>query len=109
MSSLAESGVSTDIWTSYAARIMVISVIPFIIVQLPQLLNSTSGRHVAVLIALVVSVSMFIIYCLYQVLFLFLNTCSFTVYSNFYFHLLKYYIRTIVGSLIALHLYLVVI
>ncbi|XP_022139616.1 sodium/calcium exchanger NCL [Momordica charantia] len=65
--SLTESGVSTDIWTSYAARIMVISVIPFIIVQLPQLLNSTSGRHVAVLIALVVSVSMFIIYCLYQV------------------------------------------
>ncbi|KAA0066783.1 sodium/calcium exchanger family protein [Cucumis melo var. makuwa] len=65
--SLTESGVSTDIWTSYAARIMVISVVPFLIVQLPQMLNSTSGRHLAVLIALIVSVSMFITYCLYQV------------------------------------------
>ncbi|KGN55087.1 sodium/calcium exchanger NCL [Cucumis sativus] len=65
--SLTESGVSTDIWTSYAARIMVISVVPFLIVQLPQMLNSTSGRHLAVLIALIISVSMFIIYCLYQV------------------------------------------
>uniref|UniRef100_A0A2N9GR64 Sodium/calcium exchanger membrane region domain-containing protein n=1 Tax=Fagus sylvatica TaxID=28930 RepID=A0A2N9GR64_FAGSY len=42
--SLTESGVSTDIWTSYAARMMVISVIPFLIVQIPQLLNSTSGE-----------------------------------------------------------------
>ncbi|XP_022976461.1 sodium/calcium exchanger NCL-like [Cucurbita maxima] len=65
--SLTESGVSTDIWTSYAARIMVISVVPFLIVQLPQMLNSTSGRHLAVLIALIISISMFVIYCLYQV------------------------------------------
>ena len=63
----AESGVSTDIWTSYAARMMVISVIPFLIVQIPQLLNSTSGRHLAVLIALIVAVLLLISYCLYQV------------------------------------------
>ncbi|OMO92397.1 Sodium/calcium exchanger membrane region [Corchorus olitorius] len=65
--SLTETGISTDIWTCYAARIMAISVIPFIIVQLPQLLNSTSGRHLAVLIAFIVSLSMLIAYCLYQV------------------------------------------
>ncbi|EXB75012.1 hypothetical protein L484_012136 [Morus notabilis] len=65
--SLIGSGVSTDIWTSYAARIMAISVLPFLIVQLPQLLNSTSGRHLAVLIALIVSVLLLISYCLYQV------------------------------------------
>ncbi|KAE8677796.1 Sodium/calcium exchanger family protein / calcium-binding EF hand family protein isoform 2 [Hibiscus syriacus] len=64
---LTESGVSTDIWTCYAARIMAISVIPFVIVQLPQALNSTSGRHLAVLIALIVSVSMLVSYCAYQV------------------------------------------
>ncbi|KAK3198789.1 hypothetical protein Dsin_022204 [Dipteronia sinensis] len=64
---LTGSGVSTDIWTCYAARIMAISVIPFIIVQLPQLLNSNSARHLAVLIALIVSVSMLISYCVYQV------------------------------------------
>ncbi|KAI4333602.1 hypothetical protein L6164_018386 [Bauhinia variegata] len=65
--SLTGSGVSTDIWTSYAARIMVVSVLPFLIVQLPQLLDSTSGRHLAVLIALIVSLALLIIYCLYQI------------------------------------------
>lgn len=65
--SLTGSGVSTDIWTSYAAMIMAVSVIPFIVVQLPQVLNSTSGRHVAVLIALIISVLLLISYCIYQV------------------------------------------
>ncbi|XP_040987373.1 sodium/calcium exchanger NCL-like [Juglans microcarpa x Juglans regia] len=65
---LTESGVSTDIWTSYAARIMLISVIPFLIVQILQVLGSTSGRHLAVLIALIVSLLLLISYCLYQVL-----------------------------------------
>ncbi|KAI8009853.1 Sodium/calcium exchanger NCL [Camellia lanceoleosa] len=64
---LTSSGVTTDIWTSYAARIMAISVIPFLVVQIPQIMNSTSGRHLAVLIALIVSVCMLISYCLYQV------------------------------------------
>ncbi|BAT92630.1 hypothetical protein LR48_Vigan05g063700 [Vigna angularis] len=64
---LTGSGVSTDIWTSYAARIMVISVLPFLIVQLPQILNSTSGRHLAVLIALIVSLCLLAAYCLYQI------------------------------------------
>ncbi|KAF2317804.1 hypothetical protein GH714_041118 [Hevea brasiliensis] len=63
----AGTGVSTDIWTCYAARIMVLSLIPFVIVQFPQLLNSTSGRHLAVLIALIISLLMLISYCLYQV------------------------------------------
>ncbi|WZZ47615.1 hypothetical protein YC2023_043874 [Brassica napus] len=61
------SGVTVDVWTSYAARIMAISVIPFIIVQLPQMLDSTSGRHLALLVALILSVLMLISYCVYQV------------------------------------------
>ncbi|KAK9269560.1 hypothetical protein L1049_001336 [Liquidambar formosana] len=66
--SLTGSGISTDIWTSYAARIMAISIIPFIIVQLPQvLLHSTSGRRLAVLISLIVSVLLLISYCTYQI------------------------------------------
>ncbi|KAK4255860.1 hypothetical protein QN277_008799 [Acacia crassicarpa] len=65
--SLTGSGVSTDIWTSYAARIMVISVIPFLIVQIPQVLKSTSGRHLAVLVALIISLLLLGSYCLYQV------------------------------------------
>ncbi|KAL2331381.1 hypothetical protein Fmac_018962 [Flemingia macrophylla] len=65
--SLTGSGVSTDIWTSYAARIMVLSILPFVIVQFPQILNSTSGRHLAVLIALIVSIALLVSYCLYQI------------------------------------------
>ncbi|KAF8391280.1 hypothetical protein HHK36_023582 [Tetracentron sinense] len=65
--SLNGSGVSTDIWTTYAARIMAVSVIPFIIVQLPQVLHTTSGRRLAVLISLIVSIALLISYCLYQV------------------------------------------
>ncbi|KAK4851295.1 hypothetical protein QYF36_013918 [Acer negundo] len=60
------SGVSTDLWTCYAARIMAISVIPFIVVQLPQLLNSNSAKRLAILIALIVSVSLLISFCVCQ-------------------------------------------
>lgn len=63
----AGSGVSTDIWTSYAARIMIISIIPLIIVQLPQVFQKTSLSHLAVLVSLVVSISLLIAYSLYQV------------------------------------------
>ncbi|OMP10032.1 Calcium-binding EF-hand [Corchorus olitorius] len=65
--SLRGSGVSTDIWTSYAARIMAISIIPFIIVQLPAVLHTTSQSRTAILIALVVSVSLLLSYSIYQV------------------------------------------
>ncbi|KAA8523971.1 hypothetical protein F0562_010598 [Nyssa sinensis] len=65
--SLIGSGVTTDIWTSYAARIMAVSVIPFIVVQLPQFLHSTSGKHLAVLIALIISLLLLVSYWLYQV------------------------------------------
>ncbi|KAJ6966139.1 sodium/calcium exchanger NCL [Populus alba x Populus x berolinensis] len=65
--SLTGSGVSTDIWTCYAARIMAISVLPFIVVQLLQTLHSTSGRRLAVLIGLILSLAILITYCLYQV------------------------------------------
>lgn len=63
----AGSGVSTDVWTCYAARIMVLSVVPFIIVQLPQVLNTTSISRVTVLISLIVSISLVIAYSIYQV------------------------------------------
>ncbi|CAO2836223.1 unnamed protein product [Amaranthus hypochondriacus] len=65
--SLVGSGVSIDIWTSYAARIMAISVVPFLVVQLPQALDSSSGRHLVVFIALIISLLMLISYCVYQI------------------------------------------
>ncbi|KAI8552488.1 hypothetical protein RHMOL_Rhmol06G0270500 [Rhododendron molle] len=65
--SLTGSGVSTDIWTCYGARIMTVSVIPFIVVQLLQTMSSTSGRRLAILITLILSLAMLLSYCLYQV------------------------------------------
>ncbi|XP_077251163.1 sodium/calcium exchanger NCL1-like [Tasmannia lanceolata] len=65
--SLTGSGVTTDVWTSYAARIMVISVVPFIIVQVPQIFNSSSGSRIAILISLTVSIVFLLSYCLYQI------------------------------------------
>ncbi|PKI42579.1 hypothetical protein CRG98_037024 [Punica granatum] len=65
--SLTGSGVSTDIWTSYAARIMVISVIPFIIAQLPEVLSSGSQSRAAILASFIVSMCLLISYSVYQV------------------------------------------
>ncbi|XP_010915578.1 sodium/calcium exchanger NCL1 [Elaeis guineensis] len=65
--SLFGSGVSTDLQTSYAARIMAISIVPFIIVQLPKIFKFPSGQRLAVLFALVASVALVLSYCLYQI------------------------------------------
>ncbi|KAK1414338.1 hypothetical protein QVD17_30082 [Tagetes erecta] len=64
---LVGSGVSTDIWTSYSAMTMAVSVLPFIVVQFPQIVHSTSGRQFVVLIGLIISISLLIAYCIYQV------------------------------------------
>ncbi|PRQ31087.1 putative sodium/calcium exchanger membrane region, EF-hand domain pair [Rosa chinensis] len=63
------SGVSTKIWTTYAARIMVISIIPVVVSQIPQVLHlSSGGQHLAILIALIVSVILTIAYIFYELL-----------------------------------------
>lgn len=46
---------------------MVISIIPFVITQLPKILNSKSGSHLSVLVALILSVALLISYCVYQI------------------------------------------
>ncbi|CAN6482726.1 unnamed protein product [Victoria cruziana] len=61
------SGVTVDKGTSIAARIMVLSVIPFVIVQIPGALNHASWANTAVLVSLIAAVIMLISYCLYQV------------------------------------------
>jgi type III secretory pathway component EscS len=59
--------VSTDIWTSYAAGIMVISIIPFVIVQLPQVFTATSDSSLPILVSLIVAICFVIAYSFYQV------------------------------------------
>lgn len=65
--SLKGTGVTTDVQTSYAARIMGLSVIPFIIAQFPKMLKTHHGQRLAMLLALVVSFALVLAYCLYQV------------------------------------------
>ncbi|XAR66535.1 hypothetical protein NMG60_11012808 [Bertholletia excelsa] len=67
VSLLTDSGITTDKKTSYSAGLMLLSLIPFIIVQLSNIINTSSGRHVVILIALIVSVSELLSYFIYQI------------------------------------------
>lgn len=61
------SGVTTDIQTSDAAKIMGISILPFIVVQTPKVFPQMD-QSLGILLALILSVLLVIAYCLYQVL-----------------------------------------
>ncbi|XP_011000237.1 PREDICTED: uncharacterized protein LOC105107867 isoform X3 [Populus euphratica] len=65
--SFIQFGVTTDLETSYTARIMGLSVIPFLILQIPKIFNSSSGEYLTILISLVVSVVSLLIYFFYQI------------------------------------------
>ncbi|XP_062189983.1 sodium/calcium exchanger NCL1-like [Phragmites australis] len=65
--SLTGTGISTDVQTSYAARIMGLSVIPFIVAQFPKMLKTHHGQRLAILLALILSFLFVLSYCLYQV------------------------------------------
>ncbi|KAI3407238.1 uncharacterized protein J3R85_021166 [Psidium guajava] len=65
--SLTGFGVETDMETKHIARIMFVSMIPFLILQLAKIINSTTGTRVVVLISLIITVIYLIIYCTYQV------------------------------------------
>ncbi|KAI3716952.1 hypothetical protein L1987_68202 [Smallanthus sonchifolius] len=64
---LTAYGVTTDTETSYTARIMLVSMIPFLVLQLPKIINSTSVTRVIVLLTLILSLSFFIAYAVYQI------------------------------------------
>ncbi|KAI0487969.1 hypothetical protein KFK09_027792 [Dendrobium nobile] len=65
--SLFGSGVSTDLQTSYAARIMTVSLLPFVIVQLPKIFKFPSGQRLTILITIIISVGLVLSYCIYQI------------------------------------------
>uniref|UniRef100_A0ACD5VZ54 Uncharacterized protein n=1 Tax=Avena sativa TaxID=4498 RepID=A0ACD5VZ54_AVESA len=65
--SLTGAGITTDVQTSYAARIMAISVLPFVIAQFPKMLKTHHGERLAILLALITSFALVLGYCLYQV------------------------------------------
>lgn len=47
---------------------MAVSIIPFIIVQLPKVFKFPSGQRVAILVALIVAIVLLLSYCLFQVI-----------------------------------------
>ncbi|CAA2934626.1 sodium calcium exchanger NCL2-like [Olea europaea subsp. europaea] len=59
-------GVVTDVETCYTARIMVITLVPLIILQLVKVFPS-SGRRAIILIALIITAGLLIAYISYQV------------------------------------------
>ncbi|KAG5546159.1 hypothetical protein RHGRI_018365 [Rhododendron griersonianum] len=68
LSFLTDYGITADVETSYMARIMLISVIPLIIIQIPTVFHfSSSGERILIIITLVISVSFLLWYFLYQV------------------------------------------
>ncbi|KAK1422711.1 hypothetical protein QVD17_17997 [Tagetes erecta] len=63
---LTAYGLTTDGETSYTARLMLVSMIPFLVLQLPKIINTTSVTRVIVLLTLILSLSFFIAYAVYQ-------------------------------------------
>ncbi|XP_062015797.1 sodium/calcium exchanger NCL-like [Rosa rugosa] len=64
---LTSCGITIDLETSVLARIMIFSVIPFLIMQIPNIFHSSSAENIFILIALGVSVVFLLLYFIYQV------------------------------------------
>ncbi|XP_020554049.1 uncharacterized protein LOC105175606 [Sesamum indicum] len=64
---LKDTGATIDKKTCYTAGIMLLSLIPYIIVQLTDFVNSSFGTRIVILIALVVSTALLLSYFLYQI------------------------------------------
>lgn len=60
------TGIVTDVETSYTARIILISLSPFLFLLLQQIIPSRSGKRVVILIALLITLALLIAYVLYQ-------------------------------------------
>nr|XP_011460767.1 PREDICTED: uncharacterized protein LOC105350439 [Fragaria vesca subsp. vesca] len=64
---LTNCGITIDMETSVLARIMIFSVIPFLIMQIPNIFHSSSAENIFILIALSVSIIFLLLYFIYQV------------------------------------------
>ncbi|KAJ0522685.1 putative EF-hand domain pair protein CML [Helianthus annuus] len=68
LSLLTETGVNTDQETSWAAKLMILSVFPFTLLLIPELFGVDSSQGYIFVIALPVSVMFLLTYFIYQVL-----------------------------------------
>lgn len=60
-------GITIDSETSILSRIMIFSVIPFLIMQIANIFHSSSAEKISILIALGVSTIFLLLYFIYQV------------------------------------------
>lgn len=67
MHALSGYGVTTDVETKATARIMMVSLIPFLVLQVAKMLSSSSGIRVVILVSLLIAFAFLVIYCIYQV------------------------------------------
>ncbi|KAM3251421.1 sodium/calcium exchanger NCL1 [Capsicum annuum] len=65
---LSDTGVTIDQETSYTAGIMLLSLIPFVLVQPVTAFNSFLGRRILIFITLIVTLILLMSYFLYQIL-----------------------------------------
>ncbi|CAL2251873.1 unnamed protein product [Prunus armeniaca] len=66
--SLTGYGVTTDVETKATARIMMVSLIPFLVLQVAKMLSSSSGIRVVILVSLLIAFAFLVIYCIYQIM-----------------------------------------
>ncbi|CAI9760167.1 unnamed protein product [Fraxinus pennsylvanica] len=67
LSDLNDTGVTIDKKTCYTAGIMLLSLIPYILVQLTNVLNTSFGDRLVILIALILSTLLLLSYFVYQI------------------------------------------
>ncbi|KAK6917653.1 Sodium/calcium exchanger membrane region [Dillenia turbinata] len=77
-------GIQTDNETRHTARIMIVSLIPFLILQLPKIIGGSCAR-IAILVALIISVALLCLYILYQIFQPWLQTRRFEFLIRRYF------------------------
>ncbi|KAI4371753.1 hypothetical protein MLD38_010068 [Melastoma candidum] len=65
--SLTGYGVETDGDTKTVGRIMIVSLAPFLVLQLTMIVNSTAGIRIVVLTSLVITLALLAAYCTHQV------------------------------------------
>ena len=64
----AGTGVTTDRQTQWASWIMIATLLPYLVAQIPRLFGLKTGGHLCIAIAAFISVGGLVAYCTYQVL-----------------------------------------
>ncbi|XP_019162755.1 PREDICTED: uncharacterized protein LOC109159162 [Ipomoea nil] len=68
LKTLNECGISTDASTSFTAGLMLLSLVPFVLVELVNVVSSASGQRIVVLVALIITVAFLLAYFGYQII-----------------------------------------